>query len=448
MRLRSLIAAAAACTPLLVPTAAFARKHPNPAGCQVNINVAPRLIEAGETALIFGRLGCRGKGHAAVAGKTVRLMQAQTGSGEFHVVGSTSTDSRGFYELARSGIEYNSTFLVGSRGARSGRRVVHVLAHVALSAPPDGSQLFTGAANQVSFSGTVSPQDVGARVVLQRQNATTGDEWHRIGLGRVGLAGTYSITHTFVIPGDANIRVLVRSQGRNAPSPSEVMSYEISQAQNPQLTINASADPLIFGQAVTIGGTASGAPKLPLTLFARTADRPSFAAVAVTMPDASGDYAFPAQAPVASTFYQVSTAAVCVRAPCPGTSSAVLYEGVRDLLTAQVSATTIEAGNTLTFSGAVAPDHAGHVIYLERQDRFGGEFHVVEVSVVGPGSTYSIAHTVYDRGVKVFKVKIPGGPENIGAQSAPFTIVVKKAPPERLKPEAPTNSTQPSEGED
>jgi hypothetical protein len=438
MRLRKLIAVAATTVPLLAPAAASARKHASAGGCKININLAPRLIEAGETTLVFGRLHCPGKGNKASAGKTVRLMQANTGSGELHAVQSTSTDARGFYELARSGIEFNSAFFVGSHGARSGRRVVSVLAHVTLAGPPDGSQLFTGAAGKVTFSGTVSPQDVGARVVLQRQNANSGDEWHRIDVGQVGLGGAYSITHTFVIPGDANIRVLVRSQGRNAPSPSEVMSYEISQAENPQLTINASADPLAFGQAVTISGTAAGLANTPVTLLARTASQPAFTALAEAKTDASGNYAMPAQAPVASTFYEVKTAT---------RTSATLYEGVRDLLTAQVSAGAIEAGKTLTFSGAVAPDHTGHVIYLERRDRSSGEFHVVEVSVVGPGSTYAITHTVYDPGTKVFRVKIPGGPENIGATSAPFTILVTKAPPERLRPEGASNTSQPSEGE-
>ena len=51
----------------------------------------------------------------------------------------------------------------------------------------------------------------------------------RPGLGRRQLLDH----HTFVVPGDANIRVLVRSQRRNAPSPSNVLTYEISQAQNP-----------------------------------------------------------------------------------------------------------------------------------------------------------------------------------------------------------------------
>jgi len=396
MRFRTLTPAAAVGAALLTlgAPAASAREHPRADGpCHVNINIAPRLIEAGESILAFGRLRCGGLPARASAGRTVRLMQRAAGERGFHLVQTTTTDAHGFYELTRAGIEYNSTFFVVSRGASSGRRSVKVLAHVTLSGPPDGSQLLTGAANSVTFSGAVSPHDVGARVVLQRQNADTGDEWHRIDLGRVGPEGTYSITHTFHLPGDANIRVLVRSQRRNVASPSDVLSYDISQAQNARLTIQASADPISFGQQVTIGGTLAGRPDTAVTLLAHSARKPGFVAVAEARTDTGGKFTFPAQAPVASTFYEVRGA---------GRESAVLYEGVRDLLTAQVSANTVSAGQALTFSGAVAPDHSGHVIYLQRQDHVGGEFHVVQVGFVGAGSQYSIVHSVYDRARKPF----------------------------------------------
>jgi phage protein U len=436
MRLRRPIATAAiASLALLAPPAASAERYAHPSQvCRVGINIAPRLIEAGESTLVFGRLRCPG----AVGGRTVRLLARPAGTSSFRFARGTSTDASGFYEFVLRGIEYNSAFFVRSGGAVSATRALRVLAHVSLVGPPDGSQIFTGAASKVTFTGTVSPNDVGARVVLQRQNANTGEDWHRIGVGQVIAGGTYSITHTFVVPGDANIRVLVHSQRRNVASPSAVLTYEISQAQNPQFTINASADPITFGQMVTISGTAPGAAKAPVTLLSRTAGQPSFAPVAEAKADASGNYAFPAQAPVENTFYEVSGA---------GRTSAVLYEGVRDLLTAQVSSTSVQAGGTVTFSGVVAPDHTGHVIYLERQDHLGAEFHVVQVGVIAAGSTYSIAHMVFDPGLNVFRVKIPGGPENQGAVSQPFTVSVSRAPAELLRPEGPQNSTVPSEGE-
>jgi hypothetical protein len=415
-----------------------AGKHPSPNGrCQVNINLAPDQITAGDSVVLFGRLRCHGRS-AGVSGQTVTLLQSTVGTHGFGPVQSTSTDPRGFYEFTVPAVQNNSSFFVRTHRAASGRTGVKVAAQVSLTGPPEGTQLLTGFANKVTFTGTVSPADAGARVVLQRQNAISGNEWHRIDLGFVATDGSFTITHTFRNPGDANLRVLVRSRRRNVPSQSNVLNYEVSQAQNPGFTIQASADPISYGQSVTISGIVAGAVKVPVTLEERTIHQHGFAPVAQITTDAAGNYTFEAQSPLASTLYEVKGA---------GKSSAVLYEGVKDVLTAAVSQTTIQAGQALTFSGTVAPDHSGHVIYLERQDASGTGFHVVKVGVVATGSTYSIRHMVYDAGTKVFRVKIPGGPENEGAASAPFTIVVNAAPLSALVPEAPGNSSQPAVGQ-
>ena len=73
---------------------------------------------------------------------------------------------------------------------------------------------------------------------------------------------------------------------------------------------------------------------------------------------------------------------------------------------------------------------------------------VVEVGFVDNNSTYSIVHKVYDAGTKVFRVYIPGGPENQGAASQTFPIEVTPAPAAGLTPEAAANSTPPSAGQE
>jgi hypothetical protein len=183
----------------------------------------------------------------------------------------------------------------------------------------------------------------------------------------------------------------------------------------------------------------AGGANQPVLLLARTALQQGFAPIAQVNADAGGNYSFPAQSPLNSTFYKVEGA---------GKTSATLYEGVRDVLSAQVSATTITAGQQLVFSGTVAPSHVGHLIYLERQNASKGNFHVVEVSTLDAGSAFSISHQVYDAGSKVFRVYIPGGPENQGAASQLFTVQVNPAAASTLVPEAPGNSTQPAEGSD
>lgn len=445
MRTFRLVPAVAAAATLLAlaPAGASAHRHRSPNGhCRVKLNVAPRQITAGDSVVAFGRLICTRRVHAA--GQAVKLFEHSSGTPGYTLVQITTTDARGFYEFTLTGVQTNSSFYVRSHRAQSQHSHVRVAAQVTLSGPPEGTQLLTGRPNQVTFTGTVTPADAGARVVLQRQNAVTGNEWHRIDVGRVGPEGAFSITHTFIVPGDANLRVLVRSHRRNVSSPSNVLTYEISQAQNPELTINASSDPIVYGQSVTISGVAAGVANMPVTLLAHTARQHGFAPVAEATTGASGEYAFPAQSPINSTYYQVRTGG---KVASGGKESAVLYEGVKDLLTAQVSQSTIQAGQALTFSGTVAPDHTGHIIYLERQNTSGGGFHVAEVATVGAGSAYSIVHTVYAPGTKVFRVRIPGGPENASAASAPFTIQVTPAPASSLKQEAPGNSTQPAEGE-
>jgi hypothetical protein len=458
MRLGKLAPALVAASSLLAlaPAAASAHKHPSPLGrCRINISLAPALITAGEATEVSGRLACHR--HASAGSQAVTLYAHAAGTAGFVPVQSTTTEANGSYKFSTTAENANTSFYVRSHGAQSGRRRLRVAAQVTISGPPEGTQIETGAPNKQTFSGTVTPAtDVGARVILQRQNAITGNEWHRIGIGQVMAGGTYSITHTFRVPGDASIRVLVRSDGLNIPSPSTPLEYEITQAQNPNLTISSSADPISYGQPVTISGVLAGAmtPQM-VTLEARTVNQRGFAPVAEVATGAGGAYSFPAQTPVNSTLYRViAVDQSCSNVPpparackAPAVKSAVLYEGVKDVLTAEVSATTVQAGQALTFKGTVAPDHSGHVIYLERENAAGTGFHVVQVGHVLPGSEYSIIHQVYVPGTKVFRIDIPGGPDNGRAVSQLFTIVVTPAPASALTPEAPGNSTQPGEGQ-
>jgi hypothetical protein len=457
MRLEKLAPALIAATSLLAlaPAAASAHKHPSPRGrCSININVAERQITAGEQVQVTGQLKCTPP--ASAGSQAVTLYEHVAGTAGYVPAQSATTNANGFYEFKPPALNANTSFYVRSHGAQSAQEKARVALQVTLTGPPEGTQIVTGAPNKQTFSGTVSPADVGARVILQRQNAVTGNEWHRIGFGSVEAGGNYTITHTFRVPGDASIRVLVRSDRINSPSASTPLEYEISQAQNPGLTILSSADPITYGQSATISGVVAGVTAVhPVTLWARTVHQQGFAPVAEATTDASGNYSFAAQSPVNSTLYRVSTADPgCSATPplvkaCKARQlrSAVLYEGVKNVLTAEVSASTVQAGEALTFKGTVAADHTGHVIYLERQNAKGTAFHVVQVGHVLPGSVYTIVHQVYVPGTKVYRIEIPGGPDNGRAVSQLFTIQVTPAPASALTPEAPGNSSAPSEGQ-
>jgi hypothetical protein len=440
MRTRTLISAVMVATSLLamVPGSALAHKHRSRGSrCGVSINVVPRQIVAGEPVVIFGRLRCANQ--AGAAGREVRLFHHLIGQGGgFGYVQSATTDAAGFYAIAPADgvVETNRSWYVRALGARSATKRIRVAAAVMLNGPSEG-QLLTGYPNRVTFTGAVSPADAGARVILQRQDASTGSDWRHIGSGFVTSSGAFTIVHTFVVPGDANVRVLVRSQRRNIPSSSNVLGYAISQAENPQLTIQASADPIAFGESVTISGKLGGGANQLVTLLARVRHQHGFARIAQTTTNGAGEYSFPEQSPINNTFYRVTSTAQ---------ASAVLYEGVKDVLSAQVSASTIAAGQAVTFTGAVSPDHTGHAIYLERQS-VDGNFHVIAVGQVGAGSVYSIGRSLYAPGVRILRVFVPGGPENQGAVSQPFVITVTPAPASALPAEPSQGPTLPPEGQ-
>jgi hypothetical protein len=251
-------------------------------------------------------------------------------------------------------------------------------------------------------------------VGLPRQTgAGRGDHWGTIDRSRVKADGSFSIPHVFRQPGDANVRVLVKATRRNIASPSNVLTYQISQAENPALTINASADPISVGQSVTLTGTLKNGAGQQIALLAKTAATP-WTQIGQANADSSGNYTF-TDTPTHNTVYQVKGG---------GRSSALLFEGVRDVLTANVSSTTVPAGGTVTFSGTVSPNKAGHAIYLQRRNPSGSGFHTVQVGQVGTGSVYAMARRLVAPGTHVFRVFIPGGPANQGAASAPFTITV------------------------
>jgi hypothetical protein len=447
-------AAAVASLTLTLAPAAPAFRHPSPRGrCRLNLN-APRpwQITAGEPLLIAGQLACRHEQRAA--GQVVRLFQrlrgAQPGPGGFAFVASTTTNAQGEYQfqLPAGAVDSNRVFHVRAHGAESANRGVRVAALVKLEGPPEGTQLLTGRANAVEFKGTVSPADVGARVILQRQNADNGNEWHAIGRSSfVTGGGTFVLVHRFLIPGDANLRVVVHSQGRNVPSASNVLTYEISQAQKPGITIESSADPIAYGQAATIKGKVAAGGEQKVTLLAHTVhDQAGFAPVAQAAANAQGEYTFPAQSPTNSTFYKVRAEGPTNAVRFTPVSSAVLFEGVRYVLTAQVSTTSVQQGQVVTFSGSIAPAPSvpNHILYIEHQGP-DGEFHVVHVGYA-TGSQFSIPYQPYVVGAQVFRVRIPGGPSNGSAVSQLFTIQVARAAPGTLAPEAPGNTSEPPLG--
>jgi hypothetical protein len=403
-------------------------------GCRGTIEATAAHITAGETVTLFGKLTC--PAGASVAKRQVTVYQRAHGAGasSFTTLGVATTEEDGSYKLTPLAFDTNTTFRVrvGNHGART---VVKVAPVVTLSGPSPaaklstagGSRSFGGRSARVTFNGTVSPADDGARVSLQVAYGATGEQWRTVGFADVGADGSYTVAHSFRTAGQASVRVLVHLHKQSLVAASEALTYEVAQAQNPKLTIQSSPAPIAYGQSVTISGTAAEAPGKTVTLLARTGAG-AFAPAASATTDASGNYSF-TEAPSQSTSYRVSDA---------DTRSTVLFVGVRRALAADPLPSTLPAAQQVTFTGSVTPADEGQPVYAERENASGTGFHIVASASVDRAGTYSIAHAFTNAGSYVMRIRVPGGSTYQATTSAPFSFEVTPGPAGVLTTEAVT----------
>ena len=251
MHIRTICAVAAAAaltTPASMPAGASAQ-----AGYRVSILAAPNPIVAGDAMLIYGKLA--NGGGRRVANQRVVLWHRVNPAATFTPVQSTRTDASGFYEFARADgvVISNRNWYVVADGTRSRTLHERVFAQLTLQA----SSTTTATDTPVLFTGTVAPNHVGERVLLQRQVGQAGDDWRRIGAGVIGPGGAYSISHVFRRPGElgpATIRTVLPGDARNLRTPSNPVELTIEQAQNPDLTLAPSSPTIVAGQSVTLTG--------------------------------------------------------------------------------------------------------------------------------------------------------------------------------------------------
>jgi hypothetical protein len=431
MRVRSICAFAAAALSVLAvaPTGADAR-----AGYRVSIFAAPNPIVAGDAMLIYGKLS-NGRGKP-VANQRVSLWHRVNPSPIFTPIQRTTTDANGNYEFPRADgvVISNRNWFVVVDGTRS--RTVHerVFAEISLTTSTTSADTRT----PVTFTGTVSPNHAGERILLQRQVGKTGDDWRRIGVSTIGAGGAYSITHVFHRPselGPATIRTVLAGDARNLRTPSNPVELTIQQAQNANLMLSPSTPTIIVGQSVTLSGKlVTPANKLPVagqvvTLYAHT-DGQRYAPVGASVTAPDGSFSFN-QSPVNNSAYQVRAG---------GRVSAQVFEGVHDAVSIATSSSAAVVGQTIQISGSVQPEKTGHIIYLQIRNR-SGDFQSIQSTFVGSGSQYVFDHQLVSPGTKTYRVLITGGPENLGAASTTVVVTVAPAPAAALTPQTLTTPT-------
>jgi hypothetical protein len=279
----------------------------------------------------------------------------------------------------------------------------------------------------IVFSGHVTPDHAGSVVALQQQKGAS-DDWTTIKTGRVGPGSNYTISDAWRVPGAYDVRVKFRGDARNTSAASDVQSVVIQQTEVPDFSIQTS-DPIVQnGQAVTISGvldspgTTTPEPSTSVSLFAKLPGSGGpYRELTMTTTGADGSYSFANIQSTTNELYQVRTTFA------PRRHSAVLFQGVQDVVTMSPSSSTSTVNGHITFIGSVSPDKGGHVIYLQKLGK-DGDWHTVAARFVDNASTFQFGWTFGTAGAKEFRARILGGPVNVGGASTPATIVVSQPP--------------------
>jgi len=392
-----------------------APRHRGRSRCSISLE-APRTLAAGEPLTVTGALTCEEPTEAA--GVPVTIFEHSAGTHGTEEVANATTGEDGTFAASVPEPETNSWLYARSGRARSSRAPVHVLPVVTLAGPAHGAVLpmatHRGAGfSPIHFSGTVSPDDAGARVTLQRERPLGSAAWRPVAVSHVAADGSFAFSRSFHAPGTLVLRAFVHRHAHHLPAISETLSYQVAQADATALTISLTPEVVPYGEAVTIAGKDPAGEGRTVTLLAAGSGG-GFSPVATATTTQGGAYSF-TQTPLASTDYRVIS----------GTQSSVALRAVLTFaLTAVASATEVHAGEGPTISGTVAPASPGAHVFLMRVPAPPGvRMETLGYATVGPGSEYAIAVPPAAAGTATYRVRIArvnSGPR--GALSAPVTI--------------------------
>ena len=429
MRLRSPVLAAVVTALAAVVTPGIANAAPRH-NHGLTINSTPNPIISGDGVLIYGQLNGANSGS-----QTIVLYHRINPDPFFTRIGTTKTTAQGFYEFTRAEgvVLTNRSWFVRAPSLRGDihSRTVHERAAAALSLAASTTDGNTG--RPITFTGHVDPARVhaGERVYLQQQDQSR-DDWHTIKSGVIGPGSNYAIQYRFRTPGARDLRVLFAGDARNIGAVSDSVTVTIQQNQNASFTINTSAPVVDDTSSATISGvlhipaTSSPMPHVAVTIWARQVGDASAHPVSSVKTRKDGSYSFTVS-PEHNTVYFVQTTFT----PPAYRRTAGMFEGVRDVVSLQASATSTPVGQRITLSGSVMPDKAGRLIELQRLGK-DGDFHRVAVGLINRSSAYRFGWRFGNTGTFTFRTRVLGDEQNVSGGSSPMQVTVTPAPASTL----------------
>ncbi len=387
-------------------------RHARRSSCAIALE-GPSQLSADEAVVLKGQLTCAEAGEAAA--QQVQIFERTADTPGFVEAATALTEPDGSFTATLAPAEAKSFFYARVGRSRSAHVVTRVTPLVTLVGPARGAVFQATrhgrAETPISFSGTVSPDDAGALVTLQRERPLGGGRWRPVATAQVGDDGGFAFEHAFRAAGPLVLRARLHRHAHTLAAVSEALSYEVAQAQNPALTIAASPQSLAFGESVTISGKLAGPAGATVTLEGRS-DGGAYAALASTATTEGGAYTF-TQAPAQATSYRVTSGvqrSVAVRLP------------VMFALAATPSTTNVASGEGFTISGTLAPASPGARVYLQRLRPGSTTWATLGFATVLPDSTFEFEVPAAVAGTASYRVSVGRMPGLAGTATHPVAV--------------------------
>ena len=194
---------------------------------------------------------------------------------------------------------------------------------------------------------------------------------------------------------------------------------------NPDLSIGAEPNPVLWGRAIAISGRLRGNDNEGKTIELQQNPHPfsgAFKSASTTTTDAQGDYSFTGIRPLSHTQYRVEANLN------PDETSGNEVVLVRKKINRRVDDRTPNRGDTVTFSGRVTPPHDGDTIQLQRRRASGSWRTMANVTLEDAGTTRPNS-SAYEHGIRIFRdgvwrARIKADEDHLGNRSRRVRINV------------------------
>ncbi|HET9094587.1 MAG TPA: hypothetical protein VFN36_05820 [Solirubrobacteraceae bacterium] len=189
------------------------------------------------------------------------------------------------------------------------------------------------------------------------------------------------------------------------------------------LTIAATPDPISAGAGVLIYGRLSGPHSAfrRVSLLHRIAPAQRFTPVSVTRTNAAGFYEF-----IRADGVVTSNRSWFVLGP-RDTHSRTIHEWVSSVVTLDTAPAATTTAQTVSFSGAVSPNHPHQRVLLQEQMNANGTgWRTFAAGSTDANSAFTIPHRFRQAGTYTLRAVFPNDPRNIAGQSASVSLTVQQ----------------------